>query len=497
MNEDARKRHYATDLVASRELTTKVEKPVSPCKRTIKELLRLEQEKVISILDAMAFGVYIVNRQHDIEYVNPELAKQFGNVNTRMCYEYLHNRKTPCPECKNDVVFGEDKTIRWERYYENTGRTYELIDTPFGNSNGSISKLEIFIDVTERKRAEKALRESERFSSTLLNHSPNPILVMNPDTSIRYVNPALEQLTGFSSSEVVGSRVPYPWWSEETLDKNASDLRRLMSGRVVSVEEVLKKKDGERFSVDTTFVPVKSGGETKYCISSWIDITEQKQLRGNMQLYIGEAIRAQEEVRKRIARDLHDETAQSLASLYIDIEEMITMNEQLPMGVLRQLEQLKVEISNAVEEIRRFSHQLRPAVLDRFGLIASIELLLEEVKNKGQLNCHMKVIGSQIRLPIETELALFRIVQEALCNIKKHSKATEAGVTIEFLNGKIRLTISDNGKGFKVPKVLGNLACKGKVGLIGIQERVRLLNGSWSLTSKMGKGTVVALEVPG
>jgi PAS domain S-box-containing protein len=319
---------------------------------------------------------------------------------------------------------------------------------------------------------------------------------MNLDTSIRYVNPALEKLAGFSSSEVIGSKAPYPWWNEETLDETTSNLRRLMSGRVMSVEEVFKKKNGNHFSVEITVVPVKSNGKTKYYVSSWIDVTEQKQLRDNMQLYISECIRAQEEVRKRIARDLHDETAQSLASLYIDIEEMVTMNKRLPVGALRQLERLKVKISNAVEEIRRFSHQLRPALLDQFGLIPSLELLLEEVKNKGQLNCQMRVIGSQIRLPTETELALFRILQEALCNIKKHSKATEAGVTIEFLNGKTRFTISDNGKGFKVPKVLGNLAREGKVGLIGIQERVRLLNGRLSLISEADKGTVVVVEVP-
>ncbi|NQT05538.1 MAG: PAS domain S-box protein, partial [Dehalococcoidia bacterium] len=129
---------------------------------------------------------------------------------------------------------------------------------------------------TKRKRAEEALRQSEEYSSTILNHSPNPILVANPDTSIRYVNPALEKLTGYSMVELVGQKAPYPWWTKETLAKLKRDFKEALTHGVQAFEQFFKKKSGERFWVEITATPVKIGGESKYYLASWVDITERK-----------------------------------------------------------------------------------------------------------------------------------------------------------------------------------------------------------------------------
>lgn len=334
---------------------------------------RFEQGKVISILGAMEVGVYIVSPQYEIQYVNPALIRQFGPVGGQKCYEYLHDRKEPCPGCKNDDVFLKGKTIYWERYYDNLGRTYEVLDAPF----------------------------------------------------------------------------------------------------------------------------IKRGGRIISRLGVFRNITEQKQLRENMQLYINEVSRAQEEERKRIARELHDGTAQSLSSLCVNIEEILVMREQLPIETVVQLEELKVKIQSTLEEVRQFSHELRPALLDQFGLIPSIELLLEQVKYKENLDCRLEVTGSERRLSSDTELALFRIVQEAINNIRKHAQAKKSVVKVKFTNEKIAITITDNGRGFEVPKMLSNLARTGKFGLVGMKERARLLNGELLLESQVGKGTMVKVEVQG
>jgi PAS domain S-box-containing protein len=130
-------------------------------RKRAEEALRLERDNLINILGAMEDGVYIVNQQYDIQYVNPVLVNDFGPYEGRKCYAYFHDREEAWPWCKNQDVFA-GKTVRWEWYSSKNQRTYDLIDTPLRNADGSISKLEIFRDITERKRAEEELRKANR-----------------------------------------------------------------------------------------------------------------------------------------------------------------------------------------------------------------------------------------------------------------------------------------------------------------------------------------------
>jgi len=125
-------------------------------RRQAENALRCERDNFISIMDSMEDGVYIVNQQYDIEYVNPVLKKEFGQIERKKCYEYFHDRKDVCSWCQCQDVF-EGKTVRWEWYSSKNQRTYDLIDTPLRNPDGSISKLEIFRDISERKQAEEEL----------------------------------------------------------------------------------------------------------------------------------------------------------------------------------------------------------------------------------------------------------------------------------------------------------------------------------------------------
>jgi len=133
-----------------------------------------------------------------------------------------------------------------------------------------------FKDITKSKKIQEALQESEKFNSNLLNNSPYPILVANPDTSIRYVNKALEELTGFPSAEIIGRKAPYPWWRQEALRKTETELKKTMSNGVYKLENVFQKKDGTQFTVEITSVPIMSNNKLKYCIANWVDITERK-----------------------------------------------------------------------------------------------------------------------------------------------------------------------------------------------------------------------------
>ena len=127
-------------------------------RKQAEEELLLERDNLINILDTMADGAYIVDQQYNIQYVNPVLKKDFGPLDEQKCYEYFYDREDACPWCKNpDVLAG--KTVRWESYSSKTNKTYDLVDTPLKNPDGSISKFEIFHDITDRKRAEEALKQ--------------------------------------------------------------------------------------------------------------------------------------------------------------------------------------------------------------------------------------------------------------------------------------------------------------------------------------------------
>jgi PAS domain-containing protein len=130
-------------------------------RKQAEEEVALEKENFINIITSMEDGVYIVNQQYEIEYVNPALEKEFGPHGGKKCYEYFHDRKEVCPWCKNPEVFA-GKTVRWEWYSFKNQKTYDLLDTPLRNPEGNISKLEIFRDITERKRALKKLELIER-----------------------------------------------------------------------------------------------------------------------------------------------------------------------------------------------------------------------------------------------------------------------------------------------------------------------------------------------
>jgi PAS domain S-box-containing protein len=152
-----------------------------------------------------------------------------------------------------------------------------------------------WVDITERKKTEEALKESEAFAASLLNESPNPILVVNADRSIRYANPALEKLTGYSKDEILGTGTPYPWWTPEF----AAEYEQKPETRVVeSKEAYFRRKNGSGFWVSTVVRLIKEAGKTRYLIGNWVDITERKRME--------EALRESEEQYRLLVENSHD-----------------------------------------------------------------------------------------------------------------------------------------------------------------------------------------------
>jgi two-component system sensor histidine kinase DegS len=223
---------------------------------------------------------------------------------------------------------------------------------------------------------------------------------------------------------------------------------------------------------------------------------ENARLYENMRFYARQITRAQEDERKRIARELHDDTAQALIHLARHLDNLVTPHAEMPEFAAERLEEFQKLIDDILQNVRRFSRDLRPSVLDDLGLLPALEGLMADIEADSGVETELRVCGDRQRLPLEVELALFRIVQEALNNAKRHSQASQVVTTVEFGRGGTRITVDDDGQGFEVPNRAGDLVPTGKLGLIGMHERARLLGGTLKIRSKPGEGTTVTVEIP-
>jgi signal transduction histidine kinase len=222
---------------------------------------------------------------------------------------------------------------------------------------------------------------------------------------------------------------------------------------------------------------------------------ELQRMQQNLRFYLKQITIAQEEERRRIAQELHDDTAQDLVVLSRKLDSFISRGSDLSPDDINYLEDLHHLINRTLSEVRRFSQDLRPSVLDDLGLLPALEWLTSELSKHFDMDIEIKVQGAARRFPEETELVMFRIAQESLRNIGKHARSKKAWVTLNFSPEKTVLTIKDKGKGFKPPERLGDLAAMGKLGLAGMQERVQLIGGQLKITSNPGKGTTVIVTV--
>jgi two-component system sensor histidine kinase DegS len=226
------------------------------------------------------------------------------------------------------------------------------------------------------------------------------------------------------------------------------------------------------------------------------DVTEERRMQKNLRFYLNQITRAQEEERKRIARELHDDTAQALFAISRQMDNFIRDNVGLSQQQRSTLHDIRQRLGVTLQGIRRFSQDLRPSIIDDLGLLPAVKWLVKQKSEESGVDISLKINGKEQRLMPEMELILFRIVQEALNNISKHSRATSADVQIEFADSHVTASIRDNGKGFEVPGLVGDLSHSGKLGLVGMQERVSLINGSLVIKSQKDGGTVVTVSVP-
>lgn len=207
-------------------------------------------------------------------------------------------------------------------------------------------------------------------------------------------------------------------------------------------------------------------------------------------------IRAQEEERKRVAREIHDGPAQAMASIVLRLEICERMVTEGRGNIAEELGEIKSLAKSCLQEVRRVISDLRPMTLDELGLVPTVRRYLEEFPAQGGCPVQLEITGKERRLPDAVEVACFRLIQEALHNVRVHAKAGRAVVRLRFDPEVLSLSIEDNGVGFDVHKVMHQKDGREHFGLVTMRERIELLGGHFRLTSAPGEGTKVQATIP-
>jgi len=246
--------------------------------------------------------------------------------------------------------------------------------------------------------------------------------------------------------------------------------------------EIAQRKSGE--------VAIRKGKEEYRAL-----FLESQVMQRKLRQLTRQIISAQEEERKEISRELHDEVVQTLVGINVELS-------ALGKGASVGLHALKAKIArtqrlveNSVNAVHRFARELRPAVLDDLGLIPALHAYSKSLAERKKLKIQMTVFGGVEALGGAKRTVLFRVAQEALTNVARHARATQVRMSISEIAGSIRMEISDNGRSFRVEDAL-RVKNNGRLGLIGMKERVEMVGGSLAIKSTPGTGTTVRAEIP-
>jgi signal transduction histidine kinase len=211
--------------------------------------------------------------------------------------------------------------------------------------------------------------------------------------------------------------------------------------------------------------------------------------------YVADITNSQEEERKRIARELHDDTVQSLIAIGQRIELIKSVADD-SAEVRSRLTEVRAMVTGAIASVRQFSRDLRPLALEDLGLAAAMQYLVSQLAQSEGITVNFEIEGEMTGLSNDMEIAIYRILQEALNNVRRHAQASEVNVSVRFNKRQIRLTVQDNGRGFEVPEAITDLASNGSFGVMGLDERARLFGGEVVVKSQLNQGTTIDMVMP-
>jgi PAS domain S-box-containing protein len=442
-------------------------------------------------------------------------------------------------------VFQTGQSVEVEHYLpiENGTRFYQSRCVPeFGVDGAVVNVLVVSHDLTKRKHAEEALRQSEQRWATTLASIGDGVIATDVNGRITFMNAVAEGLTGWALREASQKPVTkvFNVVNEQTRKEVDNPVTKvLQAGNVVGLgnHTILVRKDGTEVAIDDSGAPIKDeSGNISGVVLVFRDITERKQAEealrrahdelekrvqertsdlseaierlrientqrkeledilrekeNQVRFFASQCLTAQEMERKRVAGELHDSIAAALAAMKFRIDKTAVEMKQGPGG-LESLQDLGSMVSEINNEVRRIMADLRPSILDDLGIIPAVDWFCREYqKTYSHISVEKQIGVSEHEMPDSLKTPIFRISQEAMNNIAKYSKAGLVNLALRKEDDKILLTIQDNGQGFDLKTT------KRGLGLSTMRERAELSGGSFDLESTIGKGTLIRVSWP-
>ena len=377
-----------------------------------------------------------------------------------------------------------------------------LMSATILNIKGIPHILSITRNIDYIKKTQEALVNQKKHYRALFDLSPSGIIVEDTNGNIIEVNDAYCKTTGYTREELIGKNIKI-MVDQEQLSRINNNIIEILSGKILTHEVINIHKDGScrNLELRETVIRLMNGRMGILSVSN--DITERKrvfeELQKSRQEYRSLSAHLQkirEEERASIAREMHDELGQVLTSLKMNIaftrRELEESNSiEMKNKILREFQLMNLTIDKAVSQVRKLITQLRPELLDKLGLIAALEWYSEEYRKSTKINCVFTSESEELFLNHDMELAIFRIVQEAMTNAAKHSDAKSVQILLGKREDKLSIEIIDDGKGILETELDGTTS----FGLMGMRERANLIGGNLELFGAAGKGTTVRLVI--
>lgn len=462
------------------------------------EKLRESEEKFRTLIEQASDGIFISDSSGMFTMVNTSASLMSGYSR-----EELLNMKI------SDILFREDQSpLRIDEEEFRTG--HGLIETLMKHKDGHFVYVEssgkflsgnrfqsIIRDITERKKAEEEIRISEYKYRLLFEQNPMPMWMISlPEKNFLAVNDAAIAFYGYTRDEF--QRMNIRDIRPAVAPSGQGLLSTYRTGISNSGIWEHRKKNGEVVKVNVLAHDIiYQGRHAKLELAN--DMTE-KIIAEEKLKYSHEQLRQlathlqsiRESERTHMAREIHDELGQQLTGLKMDIS---WINKRIPEEepVLKQKINETLElVDDTVKTVRRIATQLRPSILDDLGLSAAMEWQSEDFQKRSGIETHFTSNASRVEVPDEIATGIFRIFQESLTNVMRHSKATKVGANLSYSDGSLILQIVDNGVGYNENEI----ARKNTLGLLGMKERTLMMEGTFEISSRPGKGTSVIIVVP-